>query len=63
MEITKPNLSFDLWRAKIIKVFYIIVALIFVVEVIIFIAFRNHGLLDDFLTKPRYIANYIAIPT
>jgi diguanylate cyclase (GGDEF)-like protein len=63
MEITKPNLSFDLWREKIIRVFYIIVALIFMVEVLVFVAFRNHGLLDVGFTPYQYIMEYIVLPT
>lgn len=63
MEITKPNLSFDLWREKIIRVFYIIVGLIFTVELVIFVAFHNHGLLDPGLSTPRYIFKYIILPT
>ena len=63
MEITKPNLSFDLWREKIISVFYIIVALIFIVEVVVFIALRGHGLLDEGVTDFQYIIKYIVIPS
>ena len=63
MEITKPNLSFDLWREKIIRVFYIIVALIFTVEVLVFIAFRKHGLLDEGFTQTEYVLEYIVLPT
>lgn len=63
MEITKPNLSFDLWREKIIRVFYVIVALIFTVEVVVFIAFRNRGLLDEGFTSTQYIIEYVALPT
>jgi len=62
MEITKPNLSFDLWREKIIRVFYIIVALIFIVEVVVFIALRGHGLLDEGVTDFQYIIKYIILP-
>lgn len=61
MEITKPNLSFDLWREKIIRVFYIIVTLIFAVEVVVFIAFQSFGLLGK-LTGVQYILSYIVIP-
>jgi len=63
MEITKPNLSFDLWREKIIRVFYIIVALIFIVEVVVFIALRGHGLLDEGVTDFQYIIKYVILPT
>lgn len=63
MEITKPNLSYDLWREKIIRVFYIIVGLVFTVETMVFIAFRNHGLLDEGFTSFEYIFEYIALPT
>ncbi len=62
MEITKPNLSFDLWREKIIRVFYIIIALIFIVEVVVFIALRGHGLLDEGVTDFKYIIKYIILP-
>lgn len=62
MEILKPNLSFDYWRLKIIRVFYIIVALIFIVEVVVFIAFRNDGLLDEGVTDLQYVIKYI-LPT
>lgn len=63
MEITKPNLSFDLWREKIIKVFYIIAALIFIVEVSVFFAFRNFGLLDEGFSDTQYVIKYIILPT
>ncbi len=63
MEITKPNLSFDLWREKIIRVFYIIVALVFIVEVLVFIVFRSHGLLDEGFTGTQYIIKYIVLPS
>lgn len=64
MEITKPNLSFDHWREKIIRVFYVIVALIFTVEVIVFIAFRGHGLLDEGVTDDfHYIISFIIMPS
>jgi len=63
MEITKPNLSFDLWREKIIRVFYVIVALIFTVEVLVFIAFSGYGLLDKGFTGFQYIIKYIVLPT
>lgn len=63
MEIAKPNLSFDLWREKIIRVFYIIVALIFIVEVVVFLVFRGHGLLDEGSTDLHYITRYIVLPT
>lgn len=63
MEITKPNLSFDLWREKIIRVFYIIVALVFTVEVLVFVAFRRHGLLDEGFTEFQYIFEYIVLPS
>lgn len=62
MEITKPNLSFDLWREKLIRVFYIIVALVFIVEFVVFLAFRNHGLLGEGFTNTQYIIEYVAIP-
>ena len=63
MEITKPNLSFDLWRLKIIRIFYIIIALILTVEVIVFIVFRKHGLLSEGVTDFDYIIKYIILPT
>jgi diguanylate cyclase (GGDEF)-like protein len=63
MEITKPNLSFDLWREKIIKVFYIIVALIFIAEIVIFFFFREYGLLGKDLTVFQYIGKYIILTT
>ncbi len=63
MEITKPNLSFDLWREKIIRVFYIIIFLIFIVEVSIFVVFRDNGLLSGGVTDFHYIMKYIIIPT
>jgi diguanylate cyclase (GGDEF)-like protein len=63
MEITKPNLSFDQWREKIIRVFYIIVGLIFAVEVVVFVAFRNFGLMDEGVTDFNYIIKYIVLPT
>lgn len=63
MEITKPNLSFDVWREKIIKVFYIIVALIFVVESAVFFIFHKHGLLDEGTSVFLYIAKYIILVT
>jgi len=63
MEITKPNLSFDPWREKIIKVFYIIIALIFIVEVVVYVAFRGHGLLDPASTDFSYIMKYIILPS
>ncbi len=64
MEITKPNLSFDHWREKIIRVFYVIVALIFTVEVIVFIAFRNRGLLNEEVPHDfQYIISFIITPT
>lgn len=62
MEITKPNLSFDLWRDKIIRVFYIIIVLIFIVEVTVFISFRGKGLLDEGVTDFHYIIKYIVLP-
>lgn len=62
MEITKPNLSFDLWREKIIRVFYIIVLLIFIVEIVVFFAFREHGLLAEGTTVPHYIIKCIFTP-
>lgn len=62
MEITKPNLSFDLWREKIIRVFYIIIALIFAVEVIVFLTFRDQGLLKEGVTDFQYIMKYIVLP-
>jgi diguanylate cyclase (GGDEF)-like protein len=63
MEITKPNLSFDQWREKIIRVFYIIVALVFTVEVIVYFAFRGYGLLSEGLTDIQYIIKYVITPT
>lgn len=63
MEITKPNLSFDLWREKIIRVFYIIIVLIFIVEVTVFMTFREQGLLSENVTDFQYIVKYIALPT
>lgn len=63
MEITKPNLSFDLWREKIIRVFYIIIVLIFAVEVIVFFAFREQGLLGEGVSGLRYVVKYIVLPT
>ena len=63
MEILKPNLSFDQWRTKIIKVFFIIIALIFIVEVIVFITLRPYGLLSEGTSDLHYVMKYIAIPT
>ncbi|MDD3169451.1 MAG: GGDEF domain-containing protein [Eubacteriales bacterium] len=63
MEITKPNLSFDEWRKKTIRVFYVLVALIFTVEVGIYIAFNDHGLLGEILNDIQYITEYVAFPT
>ncbi len=63
MEIRKPNLSFDLWREKIIRVFYIIIVLIFTVEVVVFFAFRGHGLISEGVTDFQYIIKYILLPT
>jgi len=63
VEITKPNLSFDVWREKIIKVFYIIVALVFVVELVIFFVFRGQGLLGENITVFQYISKYIILTT
>lgn len=63
MEITKPNLSFDQWREKVIRVFYIIVALVFFVEVMVFIAFQGHGLLAVGDTNFHYVTCFILLPT
>jgi len=63
MEITKPNLSFDLWREKIIRIFYIIIVVIFIVEVTVFVVFRQKGLLSEGVTDFQYIVKYIALPT
>jgi diguanylate cyclase (GGDEF)-like protein len=63
MEITKPNLSFDVWREKFIKVFYIIAALIFIVEMVVFIVLRNHGLLSEGYSVFQYVIKYIVITT
>jgi len=63
MEITKPNLSFDHWREKIIRVFYVIVALIFTVETIVFFAFRSNDLMGEGTTDFQYIIKYIILPT
>ena len=63
MEIKKPNLSFDLWREKIIKIFYLNIVLIFAVEVIVFLALKNHGLLAEGTTDFQYIIKYIVLPT
>jgi diguanylate cyclase (GGDEF) domain len=63
MEIAKPNLSFTLWREKIIRVFYIIVILIFIVEVAVFLIFRERELLDKGFTGFQYVIKYITLPT
>ena len=63
MEVKKPNLSFEQWRTRIIRVFYIIIALIFFVEVIVFFTFRPFGLLAETTTGFNYIKKYILIPT
>ncbi|MEL7656113.1 MAG: GGDEF domain-containing protein [Bacillota bacterium] len=63
MEVMKPNLSFDQWREKIIRIFYILIGLIFIVEVVVFIVLRPFGLLDEGFTGSQYLIEYIAIPT
>jgi len=63
MDVKKPNLSFEQWREKIIRVFYVIIVLIFLVEVIVFLAFRPFGLLAETTTDLNYIIKYIIIPT
>lgn len=63
MEIKKPNLSYELWRERIIKIYYANVLLIFVVEVTVFLLLRNHGLLDPGTTDLKYILKYILSPT
>lgn len=63
MEILKPNLSFDQWREQIIKIFCIILSLIFMVEVFIYFVFHSHGLLSEGVTDLQYIIKYIAVPT
>ena len=63
MEITKPNQSFDQWREKIIRVLYIITALIFIAETSVFFAFRNSGLLDEGFSDAQYVVKYIIMPT
>lgn len=60
MEIAKPNLSFDSWRKKIIKVFYIITVLVLIVEIMVFLIFRDRGLLQV-STSFQYIAKFIVI--
>lgn len=63
MDVNKPNLSFEQWREKIIRVFYVIIVLIFLVEVIVFLAFRPFGLLAETTTDLDYIIKYIMVPT
>lgn len=63
MEITKPNLSLDLWREKIIRVFYFIVALVLIVEVVVFLVFRERQLLQNEYMDLQYIAKYIVLTT
>lgn len=63
MEIKKPNLSFDFWRKKIINIFFLNVALLFAVEVTVYFALRNHGLLSPGTTHLEYIIKYIIAPT
>ena len=63
MEIVKPNLSFDQWRKKIIRIFYIIIILIFIVEVVVFLLFRPFGLLEEGFTGTQYVIKYIVFPT
>ena len=63
MDVKKPNLSFEQWREKIIQVFYVIITLIFLVEVIVFLTFRPFGLLAETTTDLNYITKYIIIPT
>ena len=63
MEITKPNLSFDVWREKIIKVFYIIVALIFVMEIINFMVFLKNGSFGRNFTVFHYFRKYVILTT
>jgi diguanylate cyclase (GGDEF)-like protein len=63
MEIKKPDSSFDLWRKLIIRTLFIIVGMIFVVEAVVFFAFRSNGLLDEGFTEHQYILKYILLPT
>ncbi len=63
MEIMKPNLSFERWREKIIRIFYLIIGLIFIVEIVVFLALRPHGLLDEGFSDFQYVIKYITYPT
>jgi diguanylate cyclase (GGDEF)-like protein len=63
MEIKKPNLSFDYWRKKIIHIFFLNVALLFAIEVMVYFALRNHGLLSPGTSDLEYIIKYIVTPT
>ena len=63
MEIIKPNLSFNQWREKIIRIFYIIIAWIFIVEAVVFFTLRNRGLIvSEGLTDSRYLITYVVAP-
>ena len=63
MEVTKPNLSFVQWRERIIRTFYIIICLVFIVEVVVLFVFRPHGLLEEGFTTTQYLIKYVAFPT
>lgn len=63
MDVVKPNLSFAQWREKIIKIYYMIICLVFIVEVVVLFALRPHGLLDEGFTSTQYLIKYVAIPT
>ena len=63
MEIQKPNLSYERWRDKIIRIFYVIILLIFTVEFVMLIALKPLGLLEDGFSSSQYIVKFIAVPT